>query len=355
MERPHGDTQPKQRAVTGEIIYLDEMRRNNEVPQSFLDLGDMAIQMYQTEAAIYPEGQRPTIMDEYEQYDYQPSEVVASCKALADELLVLKSPDSPLTFVDIVVEPEAKTILSKVQAIKAGNVLAAQDAQLAIPSDGKYYPILDMRKENATLAGAGLRVWGWDHDKLVFTRRAGEPYNYPEHVLFYPADEKSSTRQLELSFSYQNEEGGSFTESVSLYLSSGGTASISSQISSMAYAETGYEGHGGKSLDSVTDEDVAAFGDLVAEIVGNQPESVAMRIDRRLQELTEAAATPAAQQAVQAIIEATWPAQASYFLRRQEEGADTTIAEQLCDPVTADAGIERVNTIIIEWQERMRS
>lgn len=354
MERPHGETQPKQREVTGEIVYLDEMRRRNERPQPFLELADMAIQMYQTEAAMYPEDQRPAIMDAYEQYDYNPSEVAASCKALASELLALKKPDSPLSFVDIVIEPGAETVLAKLQAIKAGNLLADDDAQLAIPSDGKYYPVLDMRKENARLAGVGLRVWGWDYDKHVFTNKHGEPYNYPENALFYPSTEKSASRQLELSFSYRGENGEDFTESISLYMTPEGSASFSSIITSMAYAETGYEGHGGSSLDSVADEDIAAFGDLIAEVVGDQPESVAMRIDRKLQELTEAAATPAAQQAVQDLIEATWPAQANYFLKRRQEGVDHTIAEQLCNPTTADTGVEAVRTVIAEWQERIK-
>lgn len=354
MERPHGKTQPKQREVTGEIVYLDEMRRRNERPQPYEELADMAIQMYEAEADMYPEGERPAIIEEYERYDFQPSEVVTSCTALADELLALKNPDSPLTFVDIVVESDPDTVLTKLQTIAAGKILADQDAQLAIASDGKYYPILDFRKENATLVGTGLRVWGWDDRKYVFTNEENEPYEYPKHALFYPTDEKSSTRQIELSFSYRDAESRGFTESVSLYLGAGGSASISSNLWSMAYAETGYEGHGGSSLDNFTDDDIAAFGDLVAEIVGDTPESIAMRIDRKLQELIETAATPAAQQAVHNLIEATWPAQANYLLRRKQEGTSKTIADQLCDPATAEAATEAVGTIIEEWSQRVQ-
>jgi hypothetical protein len=116
MERPQAEIQTKQRDITAEIVYLDEMRRRNEVPKPFLELGDMAIQMYETEAATFADGKRPDIMDEYEQHDRKPSKVVASCTLLADELLKLKEPNSRLTFVDIAVEASPDTVLAKLQA-----------------------------------------------------------------------------------------------------------------------------------------------------------------------------------------------------------------------------------------------
>jgi hypothetical protein len=352
MERPQAEIQTKQRDITAEIVYLDEMRRRNEVPKPFLELGDMAIQMYETEAATFADGKRPDIMDEYEQHDRKPSKVVASCTLLADELLKLKEPNSRLTFVDIAVEASPDTVLAKLQEIAAGEILAGADEQLAIPSNGEYYPVLDMRKQKARLVGVGLRVWGWDHDKYVFTNKKGEAYKYPEHALIYPSDEKSASRQIQLGFSYRDEESGGFSESVSLHVSSDGSASISSTIWASAYAETGYEGHGGSSLRNPTSHKIAVFGDLVAEIVGDNPESISMQINRHLDELASATASSSARQAVQDLIEATWPAQASYLLNRSMAGTDKTIAQQLCEEVTANAATTTVYAIIKKWNEK---
>jgi hypothetical protein len=116
MERPHVINEPKQRKITGEIVYLDEARRRNETPKDYLDLSDMAIQMYETAADMYTNGQRPDIMNDYEKYDYKPSETVASCSALAGELLALKEPGSSLTFVDIYTQTDPDTILSKLSS-----------------------------------------------------------------------------------------------------------------------------------------------------------------------------------------------------------------------------------------------
>jgi hypothetical protein len=350
MELPQIENQITQRAITGEIVYLDEMRRQNEEPRPFLDLADMAIQMYEAQADMYPAGERPSIMDEYEQYDDKPSEVVANCAALADILLTLKEPESQFTFVDIAVEASPEIVLKKLEATSVGSILAGGDEQLAIPSDGEYYPVLDMRKQNAILTGVGLRAWGWDDQKYIFTNQQDEQYEYPKHALVYPSDEKSSTRQIELFFSYNGTKPTSFTESISLQLTNGGSARISSNIWAMAYAETGYEGHGGSSLQNLKDEDIIAFAELVAEIVGDEPESVSMKINQRLQELADTAVTPPAKQSVQSLIEITWPAQAHYFLTRKQTDTDQTIAEQLLDETTVDTAVAAINTIIAEWK-----
>lgn len=280
MERPQVKNQTKQRVITGEILYLDEMRRQNEFPELFAELGNTAIQSYEAQADGYAKKSRPDIMNDYEKFDNTPSEVVASCTELANELLALKDPESRLTFVDIAVEASTSTVLEKLKTINAGSVLSAEDEQLAIESNGEYYPVLDIRKQNSELVGVSLRAWGWDDAKYVFTNNEDEQYEYSKHVLVYPSDEKSSIRQLEISFSYDDEESGEFSESVSLYISPNGAATISSKVWAMAYAETGYEGHKRVSLDSPTDEDIAAFGDLVAEIVGDNPETVFGKINQ---------------------------------------------------------------------------
>lgn len=346
MERPKIEKKPIEREVTGEIVYLDEMRHRAEFPKDYCNnLPETTREMFDQEADMHRQlGSRPEIMDLYDEYDERLSDTEASCIALADELLALKDPKDTLTFVDICVDMPAPDVLNKVKNSKAGELLAADDAQMAIESNGEYYPILDMRKESAKLLGASLRVWGWNNERWSFTNTDDEERDPPRDLLAFPSDEKLTQRQLEIAFTYQSQSDtkDTFTESVSLVVNNAGGSSIDSNVSSMAYAETGYEGHGGDTAYDISDDDIAVFGDLVAEIVGDVPESIGMRQDRRLRELSDNAANDEARRAIQELIDATWPAQATYLLSRRPEGGKQNIATMLLSAETADAAIQAV-------------
>ena len=269
MERPKVEQQPIKRQVTGEIVYLNEMRLSGEFPDAFNTIGEQAIDMYSHDAKIYEaQGQRPVIMDLYEEYEPQLSSTEASCIALADELLKLKDPEVQLTFVDINVKTPAAEVLEKLRAIKSGELLVSDNEQLALESNGEYYPILDFNKGKAQLNSVGLRVWGWDHPKYVMTDKYDNP---ADNYLAYPSDEKLTRRKLEISFLYKSDTSESFSENISLSLSNETATSIGRSIYSSAYADMGYEGHKGETLYDIDDADIAAFGDLVAEIVGDEP------------------------------------------------------------------------------------
>ena len=353
MELPKVSIEPKKREVTGEIAYLNEMRRLNQVPATYLELGDLAIQQYETEASFYGVDARPEIMDEYEKYDTYPSEAVATCQALADALFALKDEKSPWTFVDIVIDKNPAEVLEKLKKIRAGNLLTADDEQLAILSDGSYYPILNFKKDDAQLLGTGMRVFGWDNPKYVRTDNMPKPNDYPRNILFYPSDEKSSIRQIELNFYYATGENLSFSESIGLYITSNGSVSLNRHIWSSAYAETGYEGHHHAHDSNVSDADIIAFSELVAEIVGDEPESHIMRINRQLQELIDSA-TPSAQEAIQTLLDTTSPVQAYSFLHRTLDEAGLSIAQKISNVDTAELAIKDIHTIIDDWKGRLK-
>lgn len=359
MERPKIENKPKTRKITGEIVYFDHVRRmQNEFPKKFEELSDMAIDMYDHEAALYEHhGKRPEIMDLYDEYDGNLTDAEASCIALADELLALKEEKSPLTFLDICVDVPPKDVLRTLQQIRAGELLAADNEQLAIKSNGEYYPVLDMRKEQAEVVGVGLRVWGWNHEKYTFTNPDKRNVHPVKDLLMFPSDEKQAQRQIELTFSYLSgqvaeEKPQYFTESVSLMVSEGSGASMYSTVYSPAYAETGYEGHGGKSLESVQEGDVAAFGDLVAEIVGDVPESVAIRESREVYEIVERAVNLQIAEAILELINLTWPAQANYILSQRANGSTKTIAEAAQSEDSAELALMVVRAHIADWKKR---
>lgn len=351
MERPRVKNQSKKREVTGEIVFLDQMRYNGGgYPGKFEELKYEKAELYNARAKSssihYPvTGIRPEIMDLYDEYDSRLSDTEASCIALADELLAFKDEKSPLTFVDICVDEPATSVLNKLQSIKAGELLTADDEQLAIKSTGEYYPILDIRKDQADLIGVGLCVWGWDHEKYTYTDSTEEMRDFKKDLLVYPSDEKMAQRQLEITFMYYDrqapKDGSShFNESISLTVSEHGRASLSRSISSMVYAETGYEGHKHESLKSIEEADIAAFGDLVAEIVGDVPESISMRQERKLAELVDAVASEAAKSMIRELLDATWPAQAQYILSLKQKSLNKTLAQMLCSADDAGRAIE---------------
>lgn len=345
MERPQVDPTPTERKITGEIMYLDEMRRHGQIPGPFTDLSDMAIQMYEIEADLVPEGVRPDILDELEKYDRLPTPIVASCHALAAELHSLKDPENHFTFVDIALDLPADEILEKVQSIAAGSMLAGDTDQLAIESNGEYYPVLNFTKEKADLVGASLRIWRWEDKKYVFTNKLGEAYDHQKHLIVYPDEEKSIRQQIELSFHYQDEGSGTFSESISLHLGPLDAASMGTQVFASAYAETGYEGHRHTHADEITDDTIAEFVDLIAEIVGDEPESVRQQQSRRLARFIDGLPTKEARRAVLDAVEKLWPAQVIGMLATSPEGVAVTIATMLKDESTVTQGIEELNKL----------
>lgn len=365
MERPNVKNEPKKREITGEIVFLDQMRHDGGgYPGKFEELRYEQAELYDARAKSnsihYPVlGIRPAIMDLYDEYDGRLSDTEASCIALADELLMLKDEKSPLTFVDICVDELAVNVLGKIKSIKAGALLTADDEQLAIESNGEYYPILDIRKDHADLAGVGLRVWGWDHEKHTYTDSGEEKRDYKKDLLVYPSDEKMAQRQFEITFIYYDrqaaKDGSShFNESISLTVSEHGQPSLTRSISSMVYAETGYEGHKHESLKSIDEADIAAFGDLVAEIVGDVPESIGMREKRQLTELSDSVASQEAKSVIWELIEITWPAQANHILNLRTKESEKTMAEMLQSEDDVAHATDLLQSYIDSWREKNR-
>lgn len=217
MERPKGIVQPVVSEDTSEVMYLDEA------------------------------------------YDCKIDELSARCTALAEELLTLKEPGSPSMLEYIVVRRTPQEVIEKLKHIRVGEVLAGDDEQLAIQSDD-YYPKLDIKKQDMTLADVSLCVVG----------------------SMYPFDERMKWYSLELSFSYDHPEIGIVDETVTLSIGQCGELSMYRQIAASPYAEAGYEGHAEKGLNDITGEDIAAFVDLIAEIVGDEPMAMRQRNDREL-------------------------------------------------------------------------
>ena len=287
MERPKPRVKPVERDVTGEIVYLDRMRQFGIDPQVYPgDLPDMAIDVYEIAADMYKsQGARPPIMDEYDKHDMEVPELGASCASLAEVLLTHKRPNSLSSFENFIVAMPPAEVLEALQKMRAGEVLAPDNEQLALSPSGGHYSAADVIKKDAKLTSVGVRAYGWsDGSKYLFTDEPGEQLQGSGNRLSYPSNEESHSYKLEVSFSYQHPKAGYFNERVILSVGQRGTTQISSQVWVAAYADMGYEGHGEKDLKDATEDDIAAFADLIAEMVGDEPEAVWQHNDRKIRE-----------------------------------------------------------------------
>lgn len=198
------------------------------------------------------------------EYELRPE--MAAFITLADALLEHKTPDSRLSFVDIVAQAEQKDIIEEIRQMRIGELLLKDDEQMAIESDGSYYPQLDWRRQNSDLGTASVRAYGWQVDKV---RYGDDSYKLYE-------GEHDKVRELSLCFHYLFSDEYA-VEKLVLYgaTSSRGLPSISRSLYIPEYAESGYEGHDFKTLADVTSRDVLDFMNIVARTVGDEPESFA--------------------------------------------------------------------------------
>ncbi|MDN5819615.1 MAG: hypothetical protein L0H38_02575, partial [bacterium] len=278
MERFESEHTPKQRAVTGEIVYLDDMRHQEEFPKYFSSLDEETKAMYGQMAEEYVDlGIRPDILDEYEKYDYSFNDSERRCVELADELLKHKHREG-LSFAWICIDLPPEDVIDRLKQTQVGSLLCDDDEQLSEESDGSYYPILDIKKKYAELQSVGLSVIHCDNDKSVWTNSAGEERVPARYILRYPADESIKRREFVLSFDYNisSMSKGGFSERIKFCVDERGSNAFRS-IYIDEYMEMGYSGHHDGSLINISEDDVAEMGDLLADIVGDNPISPSER------------------------------------------------------------------------------
>lgn len=184
-----------------------------------------------------------------DEFDHELEQADVDVITLADEFLRHK--DTKLTYGDYVSQMPAEEAIRRLEATKFSELLATPDEQLAIKSNGEYYPILDIRKENASLKGVRLRVSGWDSPKYRHTDSTeyNPPYDFKEYE-----DEIDKVRQINISFAYATDEN-TVTETIVMraYSARPGGVEAYRELYCGSYSEMGYEGHGEKYLDDLSE------------------------------------------------------------------------------------------------------
>lgn len=278
-------------------------------------------------------------------HELQPAK--ADFIALADALLEHKDPSNSLPFVDIVVQASPEDAYEGLSKTRYGQLLMQDDEQMALQSDGSYYPKLDLQKQNGRLQSVGLRVWGWESEKVRFADsddwQAGSGGNYTVYQ-----GETDQARELSISFSYIIGDK-LVAETIKLYGSTskpglpGGLRSVVVPD----YAETGYEGHAHLGLHDASSQDVTDFLELVADMVGEQPESYYQLQARQLQQAKQEVNQSGGDGSlVDKVLDATWPAQAAYLLHKTYKALDgKTLVQALTSQDLQDEARQVVDKI----------
>lgn len=276
MERPRGERQPAvQRRLTAEMMYLFGRWRSGQQVGDYNRLPDTMQRMYEQDATILAAlDDEAAVLDVYKRYDDNRSELSRSCTALAEALLSFRGVHSDGMQDDFVAAPLPQEVLAKIRALRVGDLLASDDEQLAIPSDYNDSAVLDIRKADAVLTDVYLRVWkSADDRKYALTSDPGVEPQYPRDFLAYPANEVAYHYHIEVSFEHYHPTAEIIQESVNLYIDGQGRLGVDRDMYIHGFGGEASDGAFVRALDGVTEQDIAAFADVIAEIVGDQPVS----------------------------------------------------------------------------------
>lgn len=205
-----------------------------------------------------------------DEYDHEITPLQADIIALTDALLERRPENSPFSFINIPLAGDKRDLLDEIEKTRFASLLTSPDEQLAIESDGSYYPQLDIRKKHLQLEGVRLVVWGQDEQKRRYLHDIDSNPEYPLKYKEYP-DEIDKHRGLDVRVTYTSADEQLVQETIELH-----TATVRQDAVGMtrsiwisAYAETGYEGHNYKrgARNIIGDEGIEEFLDFIVRHV----------------------------------------------------------------------------------------
>ena len=189
----------------------------------------------------------------------------AEIKWLCDEVLALKPERIRLTHWDIPVQVDPEEVQQRLRDSSINDLVLKNGDTLSSPTKSKYHPELNLFVGKAQLESVTMRAWGWEYDKQRIDPNG--PKKPPYSVIEYPG-EKDWTRQLDISLHYTNgQQIASQTITIQTdSMHAGEVPSISRDVSAMAYAEMGYEGHNQVWRSCKDAEEASAFITLAREL-----------------------------------------------------------------------------------------
>lgn len=280
MERPRGERQPVERQLTAEMMYLHDRWRNGQQVASYAALPETAQRMYEEDAAaLIRLGRAAAILEIYEKFDAR-SELSQSSEALANELLKFHGDYWDGCREDFEIDLPPHEVLTKIQALRIGEALAGDNEQLAAESAEEDSAAPGIRKQDALLTEVCLRVCKYAEDKkYAVTSEPGVQPQYPRDYLVYPSSETAYRYFMEVVFEYSHPSAEIIQETVGLYIGPTGNLSVKRDMFITGYSDETNESRYANTMTDVGDEDIAAFADTIAELVGDTPTPTDSRTD----------------------------------------------------------------------------
>ncbi|QQS22216.1 hypothetical protein IPM09_01575 [Candidatus Saccharibacteria bacterium] len=175
----------------------------------------------------------------------------SGCISLADTLLELKDPKAARTFQEVLVPRRPQEVLERLQAIRAGELLAGLDDEIDItPMIDDDLDMFGVSKRDAILQRVGIVAWNWDSGML---------------------DDADKIRKIDIEFHYVHpvaEDG--VTETISLHVWCGEVTLMRGSFV-RKYGEDEFEDNEEHVLVGQTDQDIIDFVELAMWAVGDNP------------------------------------------------------------------------------------
>lgn len=187
-------------------------------------------------------------------------------KTVADGILALKPEGNPLTTWSVATLIAPYEVRDRLALTKAGSLMLQTGDSLSAPQPNDYWPDIHLYVSDETLTGVSLRAWGWQFEKYRIDPAGSQ--SPPYDVISFPG-EYDWARRLDIALHYSDSRRTA-TQTLRTYTSShnsGNTPSLSRDVYTMEYAETGYEGHNQAFLETVVEEDILAFTGLCRQLL----------------------------------------------------------------------------------------
>lgn len=186
-------------------------------------------------------------------------------KKICEEILVLRPEGLAITYWGFQSNLDPVAIQDRLRQSTFTGLLLADGDSLSAPNPGVHQPDINLYVGPDTLNRLSITAWLWEYNKIRIDPNG--PEKPPFDIIKYPG-EKDWTHQLDINLHYKDPIHTA-TQKISMQtgsLYSGELPSISRDVSSMSYAEQGYEGHNQVGGIVNNEEEVIMYLGLVREL-----------------------------------------------------------------------------------------
>lgn len=178
--------------------------------------------------------------------------------SLSEEIFALKPDEYQISFWNLRVDVDPTDTQNMLQTGSFSDLMLMEGDSLSLPQSHPHFPELNLFVDETNLVGVSIRVWKWEYDK--FRIDPNGPQEPPYEVIEWPG-EKDLQYELDILLHYHKDENTA-SQIMSIQtgsLSAGKLPTMSRDVYSNEYAETGYEGHNQVGRPAESEDEVFEF------------------------------------------------------------------------------------------------